>query len=127
MAKHLRVPHPTVYLRMKTLESDGIIERYVPVLNREKIGKPLLAMVEIKAATEAETGQYERMVSELAKVDGVTDLYSITGNMDGLALVMGRDMADINSAIAKIRAVKGVRDTITNIVLKAYKEHEVVI
>ena len=62
----------------------------------------------------------EKITRSIGKIDGVRDLYEVTGDYDIVAIFDNKDMDSLNSSIDKVRKTSGVIDTLTTIVLKEY-------
>ena len=63
IAKELKVSFSTISNRVKKLEDEGIIEKYIPVINREKIGFDLTALINIKL-TPGKLLEVQKKISE---------------------------------------------------------------
>lgn len=81
----------------------------------------LTAIVMITAATNAipETAQ------RLADIDGVSEVYSVSGGIDLIALVRVREFDDIAAVVSgQINKTEGVIDTDTHIAFQAFSQHD---
>ncbi|MFV0534567.1 MAG: Lrp/AsnC family transcriptional regulator [Cumulibacter sp.] len=81
----------------------------------------LTAIVMITAATNAipETAQ------RLADIEGVSEVYSVAGNIDMIAIVRVREFDDIASVVSgRINKTEGVIDTDTHIAFQAFSQHD---
>jgi DNA-binding Lrp family transcriptional regulator len=85
-----------VYERIHGLEQRGIIRRYVALVDRESIGKNLLAFTIVKVKEHSKTALrgFER---EAIKFAEVMECYQLTGQFDFLLKVASRDMKEYNS------------------------------
>jgi len=85
-----------VYERIQSLEQRGIIRRYVALVDRESIGKNLLAFTIVKVKEHSKTALrgFER---EAIKFAEVMECYQLTGQFDFLLKVASRDMKEYNS------------------------------
>ncbi len=84
-------PSPS-HRRQKLLEENGIIQRYVALLDQDKVGLPLNVFVTVKLANHAaETLQgFERAVAACPEV---MEMYEMTGASDYLLRVVAADVA----------------------------------
>jgi DNA-binding Lrp family transcriptional regulator len=81
----------------------------------------ITAIVMIDAATDS-IGEVAEAVADLP---GVSEVYSVAGNADLIAIVRVRDFEDIAKVIAgRINKVPGVVDTDTHIAFRAYSRHD---
>lgn len=81
----------------------------------------LTAIVMITAATNAipETAQ------RLADIDGVSEVYSVSGGIDLIAIVRVREFDDIAAVVSgQINKTEGVIDTDTHIAFQALSQHD---
>ena len=81
----------------------------------------ITAIVMIDAATDS-IGEVAEAVAEL---DGVSEVYSVAGDADLIAIVRVREFEQIAQVIAgRINKVPGVIDTDTHIAFRAYSRHD---
>jgi DNA-binding Lrp family transcriptional regulator len=81
----------------------------------------ITAIVMIEAATDA-IGEVAEVVAGL---DGVSEVYSVAGNVDLIAVVRVREFDQVAEVIAgRINKVPGVVDTDTHIAFRAYSKHD---
>lgn len=80
-----------VYERVKRLENDGYIDRYVALLNPEKLNLGFMAYVSVKLSKQTSEGAAEFM-EVVQKVAEVTECYSVAGRYDFLMKVFAPDM-----------------------------------
>jgi DNA-binding Lrp family transcriptional regulator len=61
----------------------------------------------------------------IAELDGVTEVYSVTGDADLIAMVKVRDHEHLADVIAdRLNKVDGVLNTETHIAFRAYSKHD---
>ncbi|MGI8531920.1 MAG: Lrp/AsnC family transcriptional regulator [Geodermatophilaceae bacterium] len=81
----------------------------------------ITAIVMISAATDA----IPEVAAAIADLDGVSEVYSVAGNVDLIAVVRVRQFDDVAAVIAgSINRVEGVQDTETHIAFRAYSKHD---
>ncbi len=74
---------------------------------------------------KAEVDQIPEVAEAIAAIDGVSEVYSVTGQIDLIALVRVRDHDDVASVVAdRLNKVSGVRETETHIAFRAYSRHD---
>ena len=62
------------------------------------------------------------VVQALIKLDSLEELYEVTGEFDVVALLSARDIEEFRDVLKnKVMKIKGVKSTVTSVVLKAYK------
>ncbi len=120
IAKELKVSLSTISNRVKRLEDEGIIERYIPVVNREKIGYDLTAVINIKITH----GKLIEVQEKISKDNHVSAVYDITGDWDSLIIAHFKDRRDLNSFIKKILSMDYVERSNTQLVLNIVKDEK---
>ncbi|MFB9314446.1 Lrp/AsnC family transcriptional regulator [Nocardioides plantarum] len=81
----------------------------------------ITAIVFVKAAVD----QIPQVAEAIAALDGVTEVYSVTGQIDLIAMVRVRHHEDVAAVVAdRVNKVPGVRETETHIAFRAYSRHD---
>ena len=81
----------------------------------------ITAIVMISAATD----QIPEVAEAIAEIDGVSEVYSVAGHVDLVAVVRVREFEQVADVIAgRIDKVPGVLDTETHIAFRAYSRHD---
>lgn len=80
-----------VYERIKKLERESVIKKYVVLVNKEKVNKSFVVFCQIKLVQHSQeyVVKFER---EVAKLNEVMECYHISGDYDYLLKVMVKDM-----------------------------------
>jgi Lrp/AsnC family leucine-responsive transcriptional regulator len=78
--------------RIRILERDGIIARYVAVLDQGKVGLPVSVFVSIKLESQREQA-LERFNKAIAKWPEVLECYLMTGPRDYLLRIVVADLS----------------------------------
>ena len=118
MSKEIDVPDATISNRLKKLEDD-VIKRYTMILNWQKIGLDITAIIIIQTESE----KHESVKEELSKLEEVSEVYSVSGEYDILIKVWVPGIEELNKLInTKIRSVDGVEDLTEMIVMERVKE-----
>jgi len=74
---------------------------------------------------DCETDSIPEVAETLANLAGVSEVYSVAGNTDLIAIVRVREFDQIAEVIAgSISKVEGVVDTETHIAFRAYSRHD---
>ena len=78
----------------------------------------LLAFVDIFV----ESAEMDDVIAALSRLDSLVDLYEVTGEYDLVTLFLASDIEEFRDILKnKIMKIKGVRSTVSSIVLKAHK------
>jgi len=81
----------------------------------------ITAIVMISAATDS----IPEVASAIADIDGVSEVYSVAGHVDLIAIVRVREFDDVAAVIAgRLNKVDGIIDTETHIAFRAYSRHD---
>ncbi|MDQ1702036.1 MAG: hypothetical protein QOF57_1288 [Frankiaceae bacterium] len=73
----------------------------------------------------ATTNRIPEVAAALADLDGVSEVYSVTGDIDLIAMVRVRAHDELAAVIAdRINKVDGVLNTDTHIAFRAYSRHD---
>ena len=80
-----------VYERVKRLENDGYIEKYVALLNPDKIRLGLTAYIAVKL-TKQSNELASKFIGVVQEIPEVTECYSMAGTFDFLLKVFAPDM-----------------------------------
>jgi Lrp/AsnC family leucine-responsive transcriptional regulator len=78
--------------RIKILEDEGVISRYVAVLNQKQIGLPVSVFVSIKLESQR-VEALEKFGKSIARWPEVLECYLMTGARDYLLRVVAADLA----------------------------------
>lgn len=82
-------------------------------------------MITAIVLVSVESDQIPEVAQSLADLDGVSEVYSVSGEVDLIVLVRVRQFDDIASVIAgRISKVPGVLHTDTHIAFRAYSRHD---
>jgi DNA-binding Lrp family transcriptional regulator len=118
VAEEIGVSPPTVLARVEKLESDGIIRSYSTLLDHEKLGYDLTAIIEI-TATKGKIVDLER---QIAKFPNVCAVYDITGLTDMVVVAKFKNRKELSNFVKKDISLPYVERTNTHIVLITVKE-----
>lgn len=74
---------------------------------------------------QADVARLGEVAERIAEVAGVSEVYSVTGELDLVAMVRVRTVDDISTAVTDgINTVDGVLSTQTQIAYRAYSQHD---
>jgi DNA-binding Lrp family transcriptional regulator len=73
----------------------------------------------------ADVARIPEVAEEIAAIEGVSEVYSVTGQIDLIALVRVRHHEDVAGVVAdRINKVEGVTDTETHIAFRTHSRHD---
>ena len=74
---------------------------------------------------QADVSRIPEVAAAIADIDGVSEVYSVTGQIDLIAMIRVRNHDDVATVVAdKLNKVEGVRNTETHIAFRAYSKHD---
>jgi Lrp/AsnC family transcriptional regulator for asnA, asnC and gidA len=96
-----------------------VIKQYTLILDLDKFGLKVTAIIIIQTESE----KHRSVESKLAKLEEVSEVYSISGEYDILIKVWALSLEELNNIVnSKIRSVDGVEDLMEMIVMERVKE-----
>lgn len=111
LASRLNLSATPVYERIRRLENEGVIVKYVALVDREKIGQDLMVLCNIRLKEhEKEAGA--RFVQAIVTMPEVLECLNISGDYDFLIKVVVADMREYQSFIMnKLAALPNIGST----------------
>jgi Lrp/AsnC family transcriptional regulator for asnA, asnC and gidA len=108
----------TVLSRIKKLEKEKIIQGYTAIINHEKIGYSLTAIIEIIAKND----KIMDIEDEISKFENVCGVYDITGSTDTIIIAKFKERNELSKFVKSLAIIPNVENTITHVVLNTTKE-----
>jgi Lrp/AsnC family leucine-responsive transcriptional regulator/Lrp/AsnC family transcriptional regulator len=93
LSSRLNLSYTPVYERVRRLEKEGVIKKYVALVDREKIGKNLIAFCNI-SLKEHSRANGEKFVKAVLSFDEVAECYNISGGYDFMLKVVVNGMPE---------------------------------
>jgi Lrp/AsnC family transcriptional regulator len=106
--------------RIKRLEKDGIIERRVAILNRDRLGLGVTVIVAIRTAKHSDDW-LQIFADGVAKIPEVVEFYRMSGEIDYLLKVVARDIADYDRIYRKLTKVVELHDVSSSFAMQEIK------
>jgi DNA-binding Lrp family transcriptional regulator len=122
IANKLGISVGTAFNHIKSLEKKGIIKGYTAIVDSDKLGYSLTAVIMI----QAEGMHLTDIENEIAKTANVVAVYDITGDYDATVIAKFKDRASLNSFIKNLLAIPHLKRTVTNVALNVIKEDQLV-
>lgn len=111
IAKKLKVSEGMVRQRVKKMVDSGIIKRFTIITT--SLG--IKSIIEISVGANVHT---TKVAESIKLIDGVENVYEVSGNRDIFAIVDVENALKLNEVIEEIRSIENVSNTETQIVLK---------
>lgn len=118
IARRTGISVATVISRIKAMENSKIIEYYTAILNHEKLGYELTAIIEITVSK----GKLLEMEREIAHLKNVCAVYDVTGLSDAIVIAKFRKRKELSSFAKKLLSMPYIERTNTRVVLTTIKE-----
>ena len=118
IASKINVSPGTVLARVKRLEKNGIIKYYTTIVDHEKLGYDLAAIIELTISK----GKLIDVEEEIAKIKNTIGVYDVTGTTDAMILAKFKTRRELNNFVKKVLAMEFVERTNTRIILNTIKE-----
>ncbi|HET8857997.1 MAG TPA: Lrp/AsnC family transcriptional regulator [Nitrososphaeraceae archaeon] len=118
IAEQIGVSPPTVLARVEKLEKNKIIKSYSALLDHEKLGYDLTAIIEV-TAIKNKVVEVEKVLS---KYENVCAIYDITGLTDMIIVAKFRNRKELSDFVKKELSIPSVQRTNTHLVFITVKE-----
>lgn len=100
IAIRLNLTKTPIYERIKRLEREGIIDKYVAIVNRKKLAPSILVFISGKLEV-SKFEQTEEFYEGIMGLPEVLDCYLMSGEYDFLLKVMVKDLDDYHNFYSK--------------------------
>ncbi|MDH3350032.1 MAG: Lrp/AsnC family transcriptional regulator [Gammaproteobacteria bacterium] len=122
LADKVGMSSSATWRRVKSLEEDGIIDRYAVIVNPRKAGFGLTSIVHISLARHEQTN-VDQFIREVLQHPEVLECFATSGEADFHLRVVVRDIDAYNTFLDEfIFRLPGVSQVRSNIVLKEIKD-----
>ena len=82
-------------------------------------------MITAVVLIKAEKGALPKLGEDLAAIPGVSEVYSVTGDIDFIAMVRAKEHEDLAEIVTRrIAQTTGVARTETHVAFKAFSKHD---
>ncbi|OGO24380.1 MAG: AsnC family transcriptional regulator [Chloroflexi bacterium RBG_16_51_9] len=108
---------------IKQAEADRIILKYKAVVNWDRVeDEQVWALIEVRVAPQKDVG-FDAIAERIYRFSQARSVYLISGTNDLYVMVAGKTNHEIADFVSqKLSHIEGVQETITQFVLKRYKE-----
>jgi DNA-binding Lrp family transcriptional regulator len=118
LALKLGMSTVTILTRIKKLEQEKIVKGYTAIIDHEKLGYDLTAIIEIFT----KKGKMVEIEQEISNLENVCAVYDVTGESDTVLVAKFKNRDDLSKFVKMISSKPNVDKTVTNIVLNTVKE-----
>ncbi|MCQ2552189.1 MAG: Lrp/AsnC family transcriptional regulator [Clostridia bacterium] len=118
ISKRINLSLSAVSDRLKKLEQSGIIEQYTTVLSPKEMDRGLQAVMLVGVNGSLDTKDLFKIVNES---DEILECFFVTGSCDYIIKIATKDTDSLAALMKKIKEVRGVSITETDVVLDQVK------
>ena len=125
IAEQVGLTTSTVFERIKKLEKKEIIQRYVAVVDPQKLGKPITAFVRLVIGTapgEDYAACKQEFVAQCQAEPDILECHSVAGEECYLLKMRVATTADLEKLLERLRTYTLVAKSTSSIVMSTFKE-----
>jgi len=117
LAAKVNLSTTPVFERIKKLEANGYIKKYIAILDAERLNFGLIIFCNIKLKQHDKSIGHD-FVSDIMRLDEVVECYNISGDYDFLLKVYAKDMKHYQDFVFnKLGSVKSIGSTHSTFVM----------
>jgi len=126
LACMLEITEKQVDERIKSLKDAGILRSCTAVIDYSIADDDnVMVLLSLKVTPEKGLG-YDGIAEKISRFPQVESIHLMTGTYDFQVTIHGKTMTEVSRFIAEqIASIDGVRETMTQIIMRTYKEHGV--
>ncbi len=121
LSLYMNLSSTAVYERIKKLERKGVIEKYVAIINKQKIDKSFVVFCQIKLVQHKHeyVKKFER---EVVKFDEVLECYNISGDYDYILKIIVKNMEEYHEFLNnKLTSLDHISSAHSNFIMNEVK------
>lgn len=121
LSLQLNLSVTAVYERIKKLENRNVIQKYVAIINKNKIEKSFLVFCHIKLVQHSKeyVTTFER---EILKLEEVSECFHVSGDYDYILKIYVKDMDSYRDfMVTKLTAIKYIGSTHSTFAIEQVK------
>ncbi len=122
IARMLGLSEATIHLRVKKLKEKGVLKGFIALVDPEKVGKDVAAIILAKIDAD----KYRETVEKIAQFEDVYEVYDVTGDYSTVLKVRVSSKEELAELLDKLGEIEGVRETYTMYILRTIKEEKTV-
>ncbi len=114
--------------KIKELENNKTILKYITLVNWERVGEEKVsALIEVRMTPQRDVG-FDAVAERISRFPEVRSVRLVSGTYDLAVNIEGKTMREVSHFVAtKLATIEGVVSTTTHFVLKTYKQDGVII
>ncbi len=119
IADEINLSIPATSDRIKKMEDMDIIIGYKTVINPQKVGLDILALITIISESSAD---YEKIITYANQANEIVECFATTGRGSHILIVQTKDSQSLEQLLRTIQSWPNVMRTETQIILSANKQ-----
>ena len=119
IAEEINLSIPATSDRIKKMEDMNIIVGYKTIVNPQKIGLDILALITIISESSAD---YGKIITYANQTDEIVECFATTGRGSHILIVQTKNSQSLEQLLRTIQSWPNVMRTETQIILSANKE-----
>lgn len=120
VARELKLSLTTISKRIKKMEDEKVILGYSPILDPDKLGFDITALIGVKILH----GKIVETEKILAEDPSVYAVFDSTGEWDAIVQARFRSRSELNDFVKRVLEHEHVEKTYTNLVLSVTKDEK---
>ncbi|MBI3743169.1 MAG: Lrp/AsnC family transcriptional regulator [Chloroflexi bacterium] len=122
------LPLPEVKETVRKAESDHTIVKYKTMINWDRLGEQRVwALIQVKVRPQRDVG-FDAIAERIYRYPETHSVWLVSGEYDLAVTIAGKDIYSISQFVsAKLSTIDGVQGTVTNFLLKRYKDDDVIL
>ncbi len=120
LSKKINLSLSAISERLKKLENSGIIDQYTAILNAKAMRRSLQAIMMIGVDG---SGDMKELVKLVESSDEILECHLIAGTCDYMLKISTENTDTLAALVVKIKSIKGVKSTETNVFLNTIKNN----
>lgn len=121
LSQRVNLSTTPVFERVKRLENEGFIKKYIALIDAEKLNKGFIVFCNIKLK-QHERFINNKFVEDILQIDEVVECYNVSGDYDFLLKVYANDMKHYQDFVFnKLAMVDSIGSTHSSFVMREIK------
>ena len=117
ISSHVALSQAPVKRRIDRLEREGVIAGYTTIVDHDKLGASIQALVEIRLDSGADADAAVERFRAMAEIQST---YVVAGDTDAVVMIRVDDVGHLRQIVNQLRRSGDVRGTKTLMVLEAW-------
>lgn len=116
-------PTAEITKQIKQAEKERVILKYKTVINWDKVAnEQVWALIEVKLTPQKDVG-FDTIAEHIYRFPQTRSVYLVSGTYDLFVMAVGKSNHEVADFVSqKLAHIEGVQATVTQFVLKRYKE-----